>query len=361
MYGALIGQAHDGLEALKRHLVFSEHLRRSVSQYLISCKLNPSCFDFEFLTNAPDSVEWRIIDHCSAVTRVYSIYEDFAHGIIREHIRLLQDNYLFTDLPQRLQDSYRLGLSKVLEKKSGPRFGDIDLGVLVSQYNNALSGEPYSMESRALLIQEQNLRMSELNRLLAACGVEGVIDWVKQHESVRSFFDEQDRLSSSADSELDELIKYRNDAAHGGIVVDDLLGNHVLLELCDFTIALCEALAERVELEGVRNLSDLGRASKSGSVEMCIKSRRVVVGSMAGHFRIGDEVYLYGNGYCIRRRIESIQLDDVDKSEVLAEAPLVLGLGLDGEGRQGAHVFGPAMGDTAQSGDDAQSATADVG
>ena len=103
-------------------------------------------------------------------------------------------------------------------------------------------------------MQEQNLRLPELQRFMSACGIDGTSSWIEQHRSVKSFFSSGDRLTASAESQLVELIKYRNDAAHGSIDISDILHQNVLIEFCEFVDVLCEALTERVQLSGLKLL-----------------------------------------------------------------------------------------------------------
>jgi hypothetical protein len=41
------------------------------------------------ISTLPDSVEWRIYDHCAAIIRLYAIYEQFVGDMIRDWLALL--------------------------------------------------------------------------------------------------------------------------------------------------------------------------------------------------------------------------------------------------------------------------------
>lgn len=340
MYTSSLDRARSSIEALKRHLQTSDSLRKVIHETALACKVETRCFEPLSAAAAPDHVEWRIIDHCAAVTRVYAIYEQFAHEMIREHLSLLQRHYSFDDLDDSIKNSYRVGLSKILEKKDGPRYGDLDLSLLITQYNNALTGQPYVLEPRAMAMQDQNLRLSELHRLMAACGVDGVDGWIEKHHSVKNFFTSgEDRLAATARKELAELIQYRNDAAHGGLVVDDVLGPDVLLEFCDFTAVLCEALAEKVQLVGLEVMYQKNTAVIHGEVSELLKDGMVIIGPMQGHFQVGGRIYLCGANYCFERTIASIRIDDADYQHVSLEEEVEVGVCLDQQGRRGAKVM----------------------
>lgn len=338
-------------------------LRAAIHDGTLSCKGTDPCFQpiSESLKDAPDRVEWRIVDYCAAVTRIYAIYEQFSHEMIREYLSLLQAALKFNELPNTVQTAYRLGMAKILEKKDGPRYGDLDLVELITQYNLALSGNAYKLEPRVLLMQEQNLRLPELGRLMSNCGVQGIEAWIEKYRGIKEFFAEGDRLTATAAHELAELIEYRNEAAHGGIQVDDLAGTDVLLEFCDFIAALCEALAERVQLVSVDSLIQSGQAQEVGKVDSCIRSGTVLIGPMTGKLRIGASVFLCGDDYCYRREITSIQLDGVDIQEITLERETELGIGIDRSGRKTRRlvVFDPKSEDS-KSKDLADSAAPDA-
>lgn len=341
MYAAFLERTQLSIEALKQHLATSEALRSVIHEKTLSCQREPLCFSRSLLSieTAPDRLEWRVIDHCAAVTRVYAIYEQFAQEMIREHLGLLQEHIPFSNLPGELKASYRRGLATILEKKEGPRYGHINLSNLVDQYSLALSDKAYVLEPLALLIQEQNLRLPELTRLFTACGIPNINAWIDKHRSIKKFFDEGERLAASAEHEMLELIKYRNDAAHGSIHIDDLLGLDYLYEFCDFVSAICEAISERVQLNGIECLIDNGIAERRGKVAECIKSDEVLIGMMTGKFFVGDTIYLCGDDYCIAREIINLQVEGVDHAEVSLLEPTELGLAIDKPGRKKASII----------------------
>ena len=152
MYNAFLQRTQQTISALIRHIHTSDRFRTAVFDNILRCSAATTCFDISIGSNetAPDRIEWRIIDHCAAVTRIYAIFEQFVHEMIREHLSLLQSRIPFSDLPNAIPPSYRKGIAEILSKKDGPRFGELDLGQLISGYNNALAGQNYTLEPRAM-------------------------------------------------------------------------------------------------------------------------------------------------------------------------------------------------------------------
>ncbi len=341
MYSAFLQRTKATISALGKHIRTSDRYRAAVFDDALKCAARIPCFD-PALGSAectPDRVEWRIIDHCAAVTRIYAIYEQFAHEMIREHLSLLQDRISFSDLPDQIRSSYRLAIAKILDKKEGPRFADLDLRQLIHEYDCALSGEKYMLEPRAMLMQEQNLRLPELHRFMSACGVDGMEAWIEHHRAINDFFAGDDRLTATAASEMAELIKYRNDAAHGSIGISDILSVNMLIEFCDFAAAVCEALAERVQLAGLNSLKPHEHVKERGKVTECLKGGKVVIGAMTGAFKVGETVYLCGEYYCLERSVVSLQLEGVPHDEVNLTSATELGIMFDAPGKKNAVIM----------------------
>jgi hypothetical protein len=141
MYYAFVERTRRSIDALKRHLITSDAMRSAIHDGLLVCKFEVPRFDQRFSRDSvPTTSDWRVIDHGLAVTRIYAVYEQFAHEMIREHLVLMQTNIKFIDLPQNIQDSYRNGIAEILNKKNSSRYKDLDLTAVVTQYHNALTG-----------------------------------------------------------------------------------------------------------------------------------------------------------------------------------------------------------------------------
>jgi hypothetical protein len=341
MYNAFYQRTKETILALNKHIRTSDRFRTAVFDGALKCTISTPCFDpaLASIATAPDRLEWRIIDHCAAVTRIYAIYEQFAQEMIREHLSLLQLRLTFFDLPDKLRSSYRSGIAKILDKKDGPRFADLDLSKLISEYDKALSGKDYTIEPRAMLMQEQNLRIPELDRFMNACGIDGVAAWVERHRAVTGFFAASDRIGASAASQMAELIKYRNDAAHGSIDIGDILNVNVLLEFCDFILAVCEALSERVQLAGLHALELHGHAFTLGKITESLRKGTVCIGPLTGTLKIGSKVYLCGQDYCLERTVVSLQLGGVGYEDIDLKSVTEVGMMFDTNGKKNAAIM----------------------
>lgn len=327
MYSAFLERTLRSIDSLKRHIATSESIRVLIHDTAISSSLAP---DAAILSShgAPERTEWRIIDHCATVTRIYAIYEQFFHEMLAEHLGLLQRYMDFSALPEELRNAYRRGLGTILDKKDGPRYAHLDLADLVGQYGRALTKKRYVLEPLSLLMHEQNLRIPELLRLVNGFGIVNLKGWIDNHHLVQKFFD-GNRNSASAEKEMEELIKYRNEAAHGSIQVDNILGAHYLFEFCDFIGVLCTMFSECVSSAGIDCLIVAGRAQAQGKITEVFSKGKILVGSLSGTFSVGDTLYLRKKNYCAARRIDSLQLNGVDHPSVTLTVPTELGIGVN--------------------------------
>jgi hypothetical protein len=336
MFRGAVARLEGSAAAVKQQLQTSERLRNALGQEPKICEASAQCSAVQELSrDPPESVEWRVIDHCSAVTRLYALYEQFAHEMLREHLSLIEKQFLFTELDAGFQNAYRVGVAKILEKKDGPRYEEIVLGDLVGEFHKAVSGQKgYRLEPQALLIHEQNLRLSVLETLYQKCGINGLTEWVANHPRMIEFFSASDRMHSGAETELKSLIEYRNDAAHGGLTVDDVLSVDTLCEFADFVSVLGSVLAERIQCTALKNGVSGGRVRECGVVDETYKSGMIAVATVTGKFSVGATIYLMSNVQCTERSIESIQLEGEDRKVIEVNDAVQLGFGLDGRAKE---------------------------
>lgn len=325
MFGGSVARLRERVSAVQKQLRASEKLRAAAAGSPI-CNQTVACDrSVAIVTEVPDPTEWRVIDHCSAVTRLYALYEQFAHEMLREHLSLLEQRRLFTELPPAFQTAYRSGVARILEKKDGPRYQRIALADLIAEFQKALAGvSGYRLEPLALIVHDQNLRLSALTGLYRQSGVENLDAWIAGHPEMQEFF-KQDRLHANAETELKALVEYRNDAAHGAMAVSDVLSIDALCELGDFIVVLCSVLSERVQQVALHDGCDGGHSLDCGEVSETFKDGHVAIASVTGTFAVGGSIYLSNDVRCVERRIQSIQLAGIDQASFTAQQAVELG------------------------------------
>ena len=202
MHKALLERSIEGLAAVRRHVSFSAKLRAQVAQPAFGCKADgEKCFDLSaILGEAADATSWRVIDHCMAMTRTYALFEAFVGQLLREYLVFLSNSYRMADLGSEFISKYTRGIGQILIDQDRVQYANIDVETLIAEATNALAAKgAYQIQPEAMLRAEQNLRMAELQRLFANCGLSSIGNWVTKHSAIGAFFAAQSRLSETAE------------------------------------------------------------------------------------------------------------------------------------------------------------------
>jgi len=327
MHSALLDHNLEALSAVRKHISFSAKLRNQVAAQSFECKAEgEKCFDIgDVLGAAADATSWRVIDHCAAITRTYALFESFVFQILREYLAFLSGAYTLSTLGDEFTAKYTRGVGQILLDQDKQRYQNLDIASVIIAASDAISDKTgYQLQPEALLRAEQNLRMTELQRVFSQCGLMDIEAWVTSHSAIKEFFAAQSRLSETAASELKQIVDYRNEAAHGD--VDDVLGAEVLIEFTHFFEALCRSIVDFVQYDTLRRAKELGRATVVGVIAERFSDGIVVAKMKDATVSIGDRLYVFGKGITKIAELTSIQLNDVDVPELTVEDETEVGL-----------------------------------
>ena len=331
MHTALLERCVEAIGAVRKHISFSNMMRQKIGAMSLVCKAEAEkCFNVdEMLSYAPDATNWKVIDHCSAVTRIYALYESFVLQVLREYLVFLSGSYSFSDLGADFKAKYTRGIGQILLDQDKQRYQALDIDSVLNAAGDALAGRAgYQLQPEALIRAEQNLRMPELQRLFSHCGLSGIEGWINAHAAMKSFFADQSRLSETAASELKQIVEYRNEAAHGE--VDDVLGADVLIEISHFFEAMCQSIVDFVQHDTLRRAKEIGRVQVVGVISEKF-SRGIVVAKVSNaEISVNDPLYVYGDGVAMLVSVQSVRLngDDVSKAIVAEEVEVGLAIGV---------------------------------
>lgn len=315
MHSALLDRCIEAIGAVRQHISFSTNMRHHVGAASFGCKAEEEkCFNLsQLLGDAPDATNWKVIDHCSAVTRVYALFESFVLQVLREYLTFLSSAYTLSELGADFKAKYTRGIGQILLDQDKQRYHRLNIDSILSGAGDALVGKVgYQLQPEALIRAEQNLRMPELQRLFSQCGLTGIEPWINSHPAVMAFFAEQSRLSETAASELKQIVEYRNEAAHGE--VDDVLGAEVLIEFSYFFEALCCSIVDFVQYNTLRQAKEIGRASVVGVISERFRDDVIVAKVANATISVDDGLYVFGKGLTMMAEVKSIRLDDLDVS-----------------------------------------------
>jgi hypothetical protein len=269
MYEPFVERLARNITSIKKHIELSGLVRSMISDRSMGCS-NASglCFDLGAIyASSPDPTDWKVIDHCSVVTRLYAVFEKFVEEILGAHLQFLEANVAYDQLDEKFRAHHRKSIGQMLMDLDKDRYKDsVTFDSILNDIGGMFRGERYRLLPQAMLSHDQNLRMKDVIALFERCGIPKLSEWTNRHRAIRNFF-KGGRQSDKADAELDQLVQYRNEAAHGGIEVTDVLGSDILIEYADFIEVLCSALAECVQRNCIAKAEELARLIRQRAPE----------------------------------------------------------------------------------------------
>jgi hypothetical protein len=339
MHGALLARSLENLEAIRKHVIFSSSLREVVAHPNYGCQGNPVCaVPSGAFSISPDPTSWRIIDHCAAVTRSYAVFEMFVSELLREYLVFLAKSYKMSALGADFKRKFTRGVGQMLLDHDKPKYRVDDLQALLSNASDAISDKlGYQIAPEALLRLEQNLRMYELERLFAQCGLMGLKHWINRHQSVEHFFASESRLSDTAESELREIVEYRNTAAHREVA--DVLAPKLLVEIVDFFKVLCKTTTDLVTYDTLKRAKDLGAIDVVGSVIHTYRDNVIIVKVRNQDLNVGESLYAFEKGAVLITEIRGIQLEGTPHNYLRIDGEKEIGLQIGVKVRVGCELL----------------------
>jgi len=339
MFDELLEIVNVNISTVKKIIQTNDRLREIVfrNDTVIQQKLDENTQFTALIKGVASEQEWLVYDHCAVVTRLYAIYERFVEDLITEWLEYLPDIVTqYSDLEERIKDTHQTGVGRLLLDLKKKRFEHLSINEVIQGLFNGVTGkEKYKLIPDAFLLHEQNLRREVLEKLFADAGISNAWAWVDKHREVKQFIEDVRGSQTTAEAVLNELITYRNDAAHGAIV-DDILDSKELLELGDFIQVLCEALAELVTFQIVNKYNKISQIT-----EWYKQPKAGVAKVKEITLSVGQNLFLVNeaSSYCQLAKIESIMINDVPQEQVIATTEQEVGLKFNIEGREGLSLY----------------------
>ncbi len=232
IFQELLRQAENNISTVRSVIKTNENIRKVIFS---STNIQQKSTDCEQLLDLiqkdiPKPIDWRIYDHCAAVIKLYAIYENFVEDLIRDWLSLLPEIYPnYSDLDNRIRKTHQTGVGRLLIDQNKKRYEHLSIKDIVNSLHSGIDNAgSYELSPDAFLFHEQNLRRDTLDKLLADAGINETWLWIEKHTAIRNFVENIKGSQNTAEGELNELIVYRNDAAHT-TSIDNFLGFSDLL------------------------------------------------------------------------------------------------------------------------------------
>ena len=292
--------------------------------------------------NTPDIKDWRVYDHCSAITRLYAIYESFVENLVTNWLKLIPQIFpRYSDLDERIRNTHQTGVGRLLLELKKNKYKDLALEEVIGSLFYGVTNNVYELLPEAFLFHEQNLRREILDKLLADAGIANTWIWVDKHRHVKKFIEEVRENDNTPEAELNKLISYRNEAAHGAFI-DEILNYQELLTLCDFIDILCEAITELVTYRFIQYQQLTGQARDIGEITEWFQKQQAGVATVeATSLSVGGNLFLVNEAisYCQLATIISIRINNSSVQQVQTTVGMEVGLKFDIEARKGWRLY----------------------
>lgn len=194
--------------------------------------------------------------HTAIVVSAYGSYEQFVEATIQQYVaRVERMCPKFADLP----DAFRINHSRLsyqlIAKLGHSRYTGVvsEASVIANLHSCLTPPGPYRLNYDAIVMHETNLWSTTLAEKLAQIGVEKALKKIRDQGVYSAYLTRKLGTASSAAShesafrELDELIQWRNEAAHGD--VQNTLSVDLLMAILDYLDILAAAIAEVLRIE----------------------------------------------------------------------------------------------------------------
>ena len=328
MYNNVFETASEEIETTRSIIKIHEKLRELQS---IDIGDLPLSFT-ELLEILPKRGNWTVYEHCSVITRLYSIYESFVESIIHEWIdRLPLIVTDYSQLDEIIRRSHAANIGELLTKMCNRKDDFKDTSVkdtLEGLYQGVSGNQNYQLLRDAFSAHEQNLRKDILEALFREAGIhDHCWAWVQKHPKViKIITDRESTEARTRDTEtrLRDFVQDRNEAAHGKVTTDKsgLLNSRLLLELCDFIEVVCLSLSELVRYKTLDKQKQYNLVQQIGKIKRFRDKIQVaeVIFEEDTNILVGEEIYLIRDGDCSECQIaiiENIRIDGIDRQDAI--------------------------------------------
>ncbi|MEG4633736.1 MAE_28990/MAE_18760 family HEPN-like nuclease [Microcoleus sp. AR_TQ3_B6] len=333
------------ISTVRSMIKINDRLRKIVSQDSSDIKELKENPEFAALIEEiPSKDEWRIYDRSAVVTRLYAIYERFVEDLISDWLRRMPDLVpRYSDLGEKIQNTHREGIGRLLIDIKKNRFQHLSVEKVVQGLSCGITDTgKYELLPDAFLLHEQNLRKETLETVLKNAGIDEAWKWVSNHKEIKYFVEEVRGRQNTAEGELNQLVDYRNEAAHGS--TNQILGTQELLDLGDFVEALCKSLADLVTYKIILLQKALGLVREIGEITEWFKKQQAYVAKVQKvTLTVEERVFLVlvndKLSYCYAAKIESIELNDIFHNQVEITSEEEVGLKFDRDARTGLTIY----------------------
>ncbi len=276
----------------------------------------------------PDNINWSLFVHCAAVSRLYAILEDGVNEIAARYISILVKlNPIYSSLEENTRVQYRLGVAQILSKWKAQRslYSHIVEDEITAGLADGLRGKSYELLPDAFLTDSDNYRPDTINRIFGRLGFENIFASISNAEGIVALC--ADRGTEPAENVLNQLVAYRNEAAHGR--VDSILSTRELTNFSDIVELIVRELGVILSSKLLKSGETTGHSKVIGKVEHRYSNNAVGVKTISAHtIQVGDSIFV-GKKKLVKLEVKSLRIGASDRESINLSVEPEFGLGLD--------------------------------
>jgi hypothetical protein len=287
----------------------------------------------------PPKKFWQTYDHCAAVGRGYSIFEDAVEKLVREYLEILTKiTPSYTSLIDAVRTQHRVGIAHVMgkwgdEKSLYSSLKEVDLaGGLV----DGLRGSSYGILAEAFLTDSDNYRWDTLDRIFRKIGFDGALASISENAEVQEF--QRAQLGGeSISGRLNSFVKLRNEAAHGS--VDTVLSANELHTSLRLLSVLLSAFAGLLRWDLTQKALPYKAAVHLGTLVKRYSNEVFGArGTDVGIVRPGDKI-LVGKKALRYVEIVTLQIKDAAVNQINIDKDFEFGVRLAANTSEGSEIY----------------------
>lgn len=325
MFVSLAKELGAAINVLKECIVASE----GACSFGHEAEPSPGSGDFrKIIGSVPARRDWLVFNHCASVTRIYAIWERFVEDTLDAWLRVLPKLYQrYTSLPAVLIYEHKAGVARLLPKVGEGRFRHLTPEKLLRGIYRGVSAEAaYELPVEVYMIHDRNLRTNTLCDLFRKVNVENCSEWIKSNREMTAFMDQIYGSQQTAEGQLDALVAYRNEAAHG-YEVAEVLSDRELLKLAAFISVLGAVLADLMEFRYWTLRVAGNSAAVVGSITEHLKRPNAFIAKVSNsRIWLGQGLVALERDRCRRVTVTSLQDNDIPMDSYDAVGEVELGV-----------------------------------
>ncbi|NOU30779.1 MAG: hypothetical protein HOO96_23010 [Polyangiaceae bacterium] len=290
----------------------------------------------------------RRFDYAAFTVALYASFEKFVENLITAYVRLEARRVDYAKLPQKLTDKHLTRTAELLWRRrvgEGRYVGMSELGVVRNLFACLSGAKPYVLNEAVVTAHDANLRAAEVDDVFGAVGIDNVCERACRADAIIAWYCTDQALDmppqggvkrAVIEGRLKDIVERRNQVAHRGGNVDNLLGG----EAMGGSVAFIESLATAIFGLVVARYLETHHANSASRIELSLRAgesrlragKVVILDKPAQKLFVGQPVFVLMKTSGARwGRVQSLRIDGADVQEVAsnANAPEGVGVGLD--------------------------------